>query len=131
MEPRFLNSSQADLVARFVGQYKDAPLKTSSMIDVCAWGPDPEAIQLAEQILQALGQSGCKVTREQPGKYGQVPNEIWMGYDPRNPQWQNIAAGVVGALRNAGLFVQPVEPMHIDPSTGHLDSPIRIIVGKH
>jgi hypothetical protein len=81
--------------------------------------------------MQAFAKSGCKTTREQPGKYGKVPNEIWVEYDPSNPQWLHIAAGIVGAMRNAGLFVQPAEPMKVDPQTGHLDSPIRVIVGKH
>lgn len=132
LAPRQLSSHQEDVIVRFMRQYKDAPLETATMIDVCAYGPDPEAMKLANQIVGALAKSGCKVTRDQPGESGRAPLGILVEFrGGGGSQWMYIAAGLVAALRQAGLFVLPAEEMEfLEGPSHHVESPIRVTVGK-
>jgi len=135
----WINPSQEALIVRWMSQYKDAPRKSHSMIDVGAYGPDPEAVHLAEQVLEAFRQSGCRVGPAQAGAFGIAPLGIVVEYQPAekdNPpwkgnQWAIIAAGIVNTLKHAGLFVLPPEPFkYADPRTAHLDAPLSVIIGK-
>ncbi len=135
---RQITRAQEDLIIKWLSAYKDAPMKTFCMIDVSAYGPDPEAIQLASQLAKAIGKSGCRTSLEQPSKFGLAPIGIAIEYKPaeedqwKGNQWANISLGIASALERVGLFVLPVEPFkYVDPRTTHLDAPIRVIVGKH
>jgi hypothetical protein len=107
--------------------YRDATPQTQNLIDLSAWDSDPEAIEVAFDIRSAIVKSGCRITWREPGTFPYVRNGIVVQHNEDDPQWRNIALGVVSALQHGGLSAV-AEPIQ---SPGALDSPIRIIVGKH
>jgi hypothetical protein len=126
LAPRQITSSQKDIILRWLEPYKDAPLKTVTMIDVGAYGNDSEAISLARQLVVIFSESGCKTTSEGIITLVHVPIGILVEYDPANAQWFHISNGVANALRRVDLLVSPIQPM----SSGPFESPIRVIVGR-
>jgi hypothetical protein len=126
LAPRQITSSQKDVLIRWLEPYKDAPLKTVTMIDVGAYGNDSEALLLAHQLASIFTESGCKTTFESIITLVRVPIGILVEYDPADAQWFHIANGVANALRRVDLLVSPIQPM----SSGPFESPIRVIVGR-
>ena len=128
LAPRRLTGQQEALIERWLSSYKDAPLKSTTMIDVAVYTSDNEASFLARQLWSAFGKSGCKTTFVGLDKLARVPIGILVEYqsDPHDTQWRNIAAGIVNALRHVDLLVPPAEPMTLE----RFDSPISVTVGR-
>ena len=71
------------------------------------------------------------ISWREPGTFPYVPSVIVVQHKEGDPQWLNIAAGVVDALRHGGLFALAEPIRNPDPTKSHLGSPIRINLGKH